>query len=136
MLLWLLALLMLTVGCGQPSSPSSDQPASPGSDQQRAEAVARQFVVEKTPPGYVDRATVEVRPSAAGWMVVFHDVNVPCDQARWGPDLCGIPAAGVSTPIPSVFRDVFVCVTPDLSHVASVGGAPTPLDQTDRCPPP
>src|SRR5437764_14021151 len=36
----------------------------------------------------------------------------------------------------SVLRDVFVCVTPDLSHVASVGGAPTPLDQTDRCPPP
>jgi hypothetical protein len=128
-LVWFLPVLTLTIGCGQPPSPAAV------SDQQQAEGIARQFLQRETPQGYVDRAVVDIRPSHGGWMVVFHDLNVPCDQAHWGPDLCGMPAAGLSTPVPSVFRDVYVCVSADLMHLGSVGGAPTTLDQTDRCAP-
>lgn len=128
-----LALLVLpiVVGCGVPH----DTPT----DRQRAEQVARASLEPYVPVGTLDRAQAEVRPSQAGWMVVFRHADVPCDEAHWAPHPCGIPVGTISTPTPSVFRDVFVCVSGDFRAGGSVGGSVNPLDNTDRCanqPPP
>jgi hypothetical protein len=104
-------------------------------DQRRAEQVGREFFERYVPPGTLDRATVEVRRSQSGWMVVFRDVNLPCEQARWGPEACGMPTTGSATPVPFVLRDIFVCVGADYEHLGSVGGGTNSLDNADHCPP-
>jgi hypothetical protein len=80
------------------ATPGSSLPA----DEQRAEQRARAYLGEIFGAAPLDRARVEVRSFAAGWMVVYRDAYVACgpgttgsNDCRWGP-------------IPQ--RDVFACI--------------------------
>ncbi len=90
-------------------------------DQQRATQAARADLERTVGPGALDRATVEVRPSAVGWLVVFRDINLPCEQVHW-PEACGMAAPLRPTPTPYVYHDLFACVEAATWRVGRAGG--------------
>jgi len=116
--------LLSASACG--SAPST------ATDQQRATQAARAYLEPTVGTGGLDRATVEVRPSAVGWLVVFRDVNLPCAQVHW-PEACGMAAPLGPTPTPYVYRDLFACVEVATWRVGRAGGGPQPLDDEDHC---
>ena len=117
-------LVMLVSSCG-PSLP-------PTTDEQRAVQVARQQLEGKVPAEVLDRAAVAIRPSRTGWLVVFQEANVPCDQVRW-PEACGMPIAARPAPAPFTYRDLFVCVAVQPWQIGQFGGAQQPLGDHDPC---
>jgi hypothetical protein len=85
-------------------------------------------------PQAVDRAHVEIRPAAGGWMVIFHDAQASCGEGRWWIGACRFGPD-------QVFRDVYACVSPQggvggfgtsgetiaSNSALTCGGAPVPM---------
>lgn len=84
-----LVFLLLTTAC-QPKP------------EKKAEQLAREQMVGVIGESAVDRSVVEVRPSTVGWMVIFRDANVSCDEGPFWPGACRFGNR--------VFRDVYACV--------------------------
>ena len=77
-------------------------------EQRRAAEAARAMAVAMVPADVVDDARVETRPTAYGWRVVFHDVQVRCSQTKF---TCASGEGVASSLGPNqVFPDLLVCV--------------------------
>jgi hypothetical protein len=101
-------------------------PAPPlSADEQRAEQRAHAYLGDIFGAAPLDRARVEVRAFAAGWMVVYRDAYVSCgpgtagsDDCRWGP-------------IPQ--RDVFACIAREGFRVYGLQTTEDSLGPENRC---
>ena len=73
-----------------------------------------------------DRSVIEVRPSQAGWMVIFRDANASCEQGSWWPGACRFGNR--------VFRDVYACVEWNWSiNQMGYSGESEALGEEDLC---
>jgi hypothetical protein len=88
----ILVFLLLTAAC-QPKP------------EKKAEQVAREQMTGVIGTNAIDRSVIEVRLSNVGWMVIFRDVNVSCDEGAFWPGACRFGNR--------VFRDVYACVERD-----------------------
>jgi hypothetical protein len=94
--------------------------------QQKAEQVAHDRMQQVIGSSAVNRAHVEVRSSAAGWMVVFRDANASCSEGTFWPGAC---RTGANT-----FRDVYACVERDWQiRQMGASSASAPLGAGDLC---
>jgi hypothetical protein len=119
--------LLLVPACGPPPPSTTTTTSTQSADQ-----VARQSVERQLPPGALERALVEVRSSQPGWLVVFHDVNISCEQVRW-PEACGMPSPRTPATAPFIYRDLWVCVDSQAWQVSHLGGGPQPVGDQDLC---
>ena len=96
------------------------------SPEQKAEQLAREQMRLVIGADAINRAHVEVRPSAVGWMVVFRNANASCADGVWWPGACRFAA--------NSFRDVYACVERDW-RIRQMGAtsASEPLGTVDLC---
>lgn len=96
----LIALLLLLIGCYQ----------HPG---QHAEAAAREHMVNIIGAPAVNRAHIQTRTSANGWMVIFHHANASCSESSLWRGACRFSSD-------DVHKHLYVCVDHD-SKIGLIG---------------
>lgn len=108
-----LVFLLLTTAC-QPKP------------EKKAEQIAREQMTAVIGVSAVNRSVIEVLPSTVGWMVIFRDANVSCDEGAFWPGACRFGN--------QVFRDVYACVEHDW-NIRQIGASSESesLGEEDLC---